>query len=200
MLEVGLAMILLVSSGLLLRSFAKMLEVDPGFEPSHVLTASLSLPAHDYPAQSNVGAFFANLEQRLEAEPGVKSVGFASNIPIVGQRSGRLIAPEGYVKSSGEGWIIASNYLTQGNYFEAMRYCVGSRPLLHCGRCPTWRAPGDHSQPVVGQPLFFGQGPDRNADQGRPRLCFVHAGHDGGWSRGRYQTRSPRRSNRAPDV
>jgi len=39
MLEVGLAMILLVSSGLLLRSFAKMLEVDPGFEPSHVLTA-----------------------------------------------------------------------------------------------------------------------------------------------------------------
>jgi predicted permease len=118
--EVGLAMILLVSSGLLLRSFAKMLEVDPGFEPSHVLTASLSLPAHDYPAQANVGAFFANLEQKLEAEPGVKSVGFASNIPIVGQRSGRLIAPEGYVKSSGEGWIIASNYLTQGNYFEAI--------------------------------------------------------------------------------
>ena len=35
MLEVGLAMVLLVSSGLLLRSFAKMLEVDPGFEPSH---------------------------------------------------------------------------------------------------------------------------------------------------------------------
>jgi putative ABC transport system permease protein len=113
-------MILLVSSGLLLRSFWKMLEVDPGFEPAHVLTASLSLPAHDYPAQSNVDAFFANLGQRLEAEPGVKAVGFASNIPIVGQRSGRLIAPEGYVKSSGEGWIIASNYLTQGNYFEAI--------------------------------------------------------------------------------
>jgi putative ABC transport system permease protein len=121
MLEVGLAMVLLVSSGLLLRSFAKMLEVDPGFEPSHVLTASLSLPAHEYPAQQKVDAFFAELQLRLEAEPGVKSVGFASNIPIVGQRSGRLIAPEGYVKSSGEGWIIASNYLTQGNYFDAIR-------------------------------------------------------------------------------
>jgi putative ABC transport system permease protein len=120
MLEVGLAMILLVSSGLLLRSLAKMLEVDPGFQPSHVLTASLSLPAHDYPAQTNVGAFLANLDQRLAAEPGVESVGFASNIPIVGQRSGRLIAPEGYVKSSGEGFIIASNYLTQGSYFKAM--------------------------------------------------------------------------------
>jgi putative ABC transport system permease protein len=121
MLEVGLAMVLLVSSGLLLRSFAKMLEVDPGFEPSHVLTASLSLPTHDYPTQQKVDAFFANLQQRLEAEPGVKSVGFASNIPIVGQRSGRLIAPEGYVKSPGEGWIIASNYLTQGKYFDATR-------------------------------------------------------------------------------
>jgi putative ABC transport system permease protein len=121
MLEVGLAMVLLVSSGLLLRSFAKMLEVDPGFEPSHVLTASLSLPTHDYPTQQKVDAFFANLQQRLEAVAGVKSVGFASNIPIVGQRSGRLIAPEGYVKSPGEGWIIASNYLTQGKYFDATR-------------------------------------------------------------------------------
>ena len=98
-----------------------MLEVDPGFEPSHVLTASLSLPAHDYPTQQKVDAFFANLQQRLETEPGVKSLGFASNIPIVGQRSGRLIAPEGYVKSPGEGWIIASNYLTQGKYFDATR-------------------------------------------------------------------------------
>ena len=120
-LEVGLAMILLVSSGLMLRSFAEMLEVDPGFEPSHLLTASVSLPAHDYPTQQRVDAFLLELEDRLSVEPGVRSVGFSSNIPIVGQRSGRLIAPEGYVKTSGEGWIIASNYLTQGNYFEATR-------------------------------------------------------------------------------
>src|SRR5471030_3200499 len=91
-LEVGLAMVLLVSSGLLLRRFAKMLEVDPGFEPSHVLTASLALPGVNYPTQQKVNAFFSTLQQRLESEPGVKSVGFASNIPIVGQNSGRLIA------------------------------------------------------------------------------------------------------------
>ena len=120
-LEVGLAVVLLVSSGLLLRSFRKMLEVDPGFESSHVLTASVALPRRDYPAQEKVDAFFATLQQRLESEPGVKSVGFSSNIPIVGQRSGRLIAPEGYIKSPGEGWIIVSNYLTLGNYFDALR-------------------------------------------------------------------------------
>jgi predicted permease len=120
-LEVGLAVVLLVSSGLLLRSFRKMLEVDPGFESSHVLTASVALPRRDYPAQQKVDAFFTTLQQRLESQPGVKSVGFASNIPIVGQRSGRLIAPEGYIKSPGEGWIIVSNYLTLGSYFDAMR-------------------------------------------------------------------------------
>ncbi len=120
-LEVGMAMVLLVSAGLLLRSFAKMLEVDPGFEPAHLLTASLSLPVHDYSTQQKVDDFLTNLQQRLEANPRVKSVGFSSNIPIVGQRSGRLIAPQGYTKSPGEGWIIASNYLTHGNYFEATR-------------------------------------------------------------------------------
>ncbi len=120
-LEVGMAMVLLVSAGLLLRSFAKMLEVDPGFESAHLLTASLSLPVRDYPTQQKVDDFLTNLQQRLEANPQVKSVGFSSNIPIVGQRSGRLIAPQGYTKSPGEGWIIASNYLTQGNYFEAAR-------------------------------------------------------------------------------
>jgi putative ABC transport system permease protein len=120
-LEVGMAMVLLVSAGLLLRSFAKMLEVDPGFQPAHLLTASLALPAHDYPTQQKVDDFLTNLQHRLEANPQVKSVGFSSNIPIVGQRSGRLIAPQGYTQSPGEGWSIASNYLTHGNYFEATR-------------------------------------------------------------------------------
>jgi putative ABC transport system permease protein len=128
MAEVGLAMLLLVASGLLLRSFAKTLAVDPGFEPTHALTASLSLPVHDYPTQQKVNSFFAELQRRLEAVPGVKSVGFASNIPVVGQRSGRLIAPEGYVKATGEGWIIASNYLVEGNYFDAMHIpLIGGR-------------------------------------------------------------------------
>lgn len=157
--EVGMAMVLLVSAGLLLRSFAKMLEVDPGFETSHALTASLSLPAHDYPTQRKVDDFLDELQQRLQADPGVKSVGFASNIPIVGQRSGRLIAPEGYIKSPGEGWIIASNYLTQGNYFEATRI-----PLLR-GRyfTPPDDAPGAPLVTVISQSLahryFHGKNP-----------------------------------------
>jgi putative ABC transport system permease protein len=120
-LEIALAMLLLVASGLLLRSFAKMLETDPGFQPQHVLTASLSLPTHDYPTQERVDEFYAELQRKIEPVPGVVSVGFSSNIPIVGQNGGRLITPEGHVRVSGEGFLIASTYLVQGNYFQALK-------------------------------------------------------------------------------
>jgi predicted permease len=60
------------------------------------------------------------LQRRIEALPAVKTVGFSDNIPIVGQRSGRLVAPEGYIHHAGAGWLIASNYLVQGQYFQAL--------------------------------------------------------------------------------
>jgi putative ABC transport system permease protein len=118
--EIALAMLLLVASGLLLRSFRKMLETDPGFQPQHVLTASLSLPRHDYPTQQKVDEFYAELQRRIETVPGVQHVGFSSNIPIVGQNGGRMITPQGYVRSAGAGFLIASTYLVHGNYFQAL--------------------------------------------------------------------------------
>ena len=118
--EIALAMVLLVGSGLFLRSLARMLSVDPGFEPAHALKASLSLPVYEYSTQQKVDDFLDQLQSRLESLPGAKSAGFSSNIPVVGQNSGRLIAPEGYIKKSGEGWIVASNYLVHASYFEAM--------------------------------------------------------------------------------
>ena len=124
--EVALATLLLVASGLLLRSFAKMLETDPGFQPQHVLTASLSLPKHDYPTQQKVDQFYTELQGRIEALPGVRVVGFSSNLPIVGQNGGRLITPQGHVRSKDEGWPIVSTYLVQGNYFQALDI-----PLIH---------------------------------------------------------------------
>lgn len=118
--EVALATLLLVASGLLLRSFARMLATNPGFHPQHVLTASLALPVHDYPTQQKVDDFYRALQQKLSTLPGVKAISFSSNIPIVGSNSGRLIAPEGYVPSPGEGMLITSNYLVQGDYFPAL--------------------------------------------------------------------------------
>jgi predicted permease len=119
--EVALAMLLLVASGLLLRSFQKMLATNPGFEPQHVLTASLTLPEHDYPAQEKVDAFYRNLLLQAGSLPQVRSVGAASNIPIIGINSDRNFVPEGYSSRDGRTWLSVSNYFVLGDYFRAMR-------------------------------------------------------------------------------
>jgi len=119
--EAALAMVLLVGAGLLLHSFAKMLATDPGIETTHVMTASLALPKQDYPTQERVNAFYGELQRQLQAMPGVRAVGFSSNIPVIGRNSSRLFTPQGYVRKPNEGWSLASNYLVAGNYFDALR-------------------------------------------------------------------------------
>lgn len=120
-IETALAMLLLVASSLLLRSFEKMLETDPGFQPEHVLTASLTLPDHAYPTQPKVDAFYKELLGQLVAIPQVRSVGAATNIPVVGIGSDRSLVPEGYAPREGRRWLSGSNYFVLGDYFGAMR-------------------------------------------------------------------------------
>jgi putative ABC transport system permease protein len=121
MLEIALAMLLLVASGLVLRSFAEMLATDPGFEPKHVLTASLTLPEQDYPTQRKVNAFYRNLLDQITALPEVRSAGAATNIPVIGINSDRNFVPEGYAPQNGRTWLSVSNYFVLGDYFNAMR-------------------------------------------------------------------------------
>ncbi|HTV82983.1 MAG TPA: ABC transporter permease [Acidobacteriaceae bacterium] len=118
--EMALAMLLLVGAGLLLRSFARMTETDPGFQPEKTVTAYLALPSQGYPTQQKVDDFFRDLGQRLAALPGVKVAGFGSNIPVIGRNSSRLFAAQGYVRKPDEGYSLASNYLTAGEYFQAL--------------------------------------------------------------------------------
>ncbi|MGD0628429.1 MAG: ABC transporter permease [Terracidiphilus sp.] len=120
-LEIALAMLLLVASGLLLRSFQKMLATDPGFEPQHVLTASLTLPEHDYPTQPKVNAFFLELLRQVAALGEVRSAGAATNIPVIGINSDRNFVPEGYAPQNGRAWLSVSNYFVLGDYFRTMR-------------------------------------------------------------------------------
>jgi putative ABC transport system permease protein len=119
-IEVALAMVLLVASGLLLRSFQKMLATDPGFESQRVLTASLTLPEHDYPSEQKVNAFYRDLLQQLSALPQVSSVGAATNIPVIGIASDRAFVPEGYSPRDGHNWLTVSNYFVLGDYFRSM--------------------------------------------------------------------------------
>ncbi|HEY2854763.1 MAG TPA: ABC transporter permease [Gemmatimonadaceae bacterium] len=82
--EVALAVTLLVGAGLLLRSFERLLSVDPGFRPDSVLTFRVSLPARSYESDTAQRMFVDALTPRLEALPGVRQAAVASVLPLDG--------------------------------------------------------------------------------------------------------------------
>jgi len=99
--EVALATVLLAGSGLAIRSFARLLSVDPGFSADHVLTFSVNLPASYDPqpdplrigAPPRVTEFFEQLLSRIEQLPGVKDAGTVSSLPLQGESWGKFFFP-----------------------------------------------------------------------------------------------------------
>ena len=101
--EVGLALVLLVGAGLLLRSFWKLQQTDPGFNSERVLTASLTLPRARYGDGSKVTAFQQQLLERLGALPGVQAVGLTSDLPWTGYDENAGFTIEGKTFPRGQG-------------------------------------------------------------------------------------------------
>jgi predicted permease len=95
--ETALAMVLLFGAGLLLRSFAKLLHEEPGFEAKQVATAAVSLPAARYPKREDASRFFERLRRSLEESPGTVSAAVCSNPPLSGWVNDNLLTIEGYV-------------------------------------------------------------------------------------------------------
>jgi predicted permease len=118
--EIAIALMLLAASGLLLRSFEKMLAVDLGFHPDHVLTASYSLPQKQYSTQPAVDEFNHELIGRLQHLPGVKFVGLTSFLPASGGDSNTVIDAEGYVAPRGAGMNLATQVTVEGDYLQAI--------------------------------------------------------------------------------
>jgi putative ABC transport system permease protein len=88
--EIALSLILLVGSGLLLKSFVLLNAVDLGFETEHVLAAVINLPSIRYATADERLAFFEQLETRVGAIPSVVGVGFANHLPLRGGWGGGL--------------------------------------------------------------------------------------------------------------
>jgi putative ABC transport system permease protein len=82
--EVALSMVLLVGAALLLRSFANVTGIDPGFRPEGVLSFRVSLPQSTYAEDHQRRAFFDALTARLEALPGVRGAGLVQTLPLKG--------------------------------------------------------------------------------------------------------------------
>jgi putative ABC transport system permease protein len=93
--EIALTVVLLAAAGLLLRSYARLLDVDPGFRPEHVLVAETDWSPSKYGDAASRKAFYAGVLERTRAIPGVASAGFVTNPPLTFQGGRAFIAAEG---------------------------------------------------------------------------------------------------------
>jgi putative ABC transport system permease protein len=79
--ELALALILLIGSGLMVKAFWKLQDVDAGMNPNHLLTMRLSLPGVTYKDASAINGFYGGLAARLNGLPGITSAAIASGLP-----------------------------------------------------------------------------------------------------------------------
>jgi len=118
--QVALAMVLMLGSGLLIRSLAHLRSVDPGFDAVGLLATDLELPASEYPDNERRQVFFRTLDQRIRAIPGVEDLAMIDRLPMrtfggntyvypVGERPGA----DEQARTSNERWVMPG-------YFQAM--------------------------------------------------------------------------------
>ncbi len=119
--EVALAVMLLVGAGLLLKSYARVQEVDPGFSTESVLTAQLALPASRYPDPAARAAFWTRLVEATRRLPGVTSAGLTSNVPFNGMVGSGTYRIVGYEPGAGEPLPHGRQEVVGGDYFAAMK-------------------------------------------------------------------------------
>ena len=128
--EVALALLLLIASGLALKSFGQLMRVDRGFDAGHVLSFMVNLP-HSYErpvpdptefgAPPKMAAFFQELLPRIEQLPGVKAAGAVSSLPLTGENWLKFFVPlDRPVPSSMDKVPTAQYRAITGHYFQAL--------------------------------------------------------------------------------
>jgi len=119
--EISMAVVLLVSAGLLMKSLLRVMSVDPGFDTQNLLTMQLALPDKKYHEDPQVIAYTRNLISRLSSLPGVKGVATVSVVPLSGGGNTSLFDLEGFPKASGGAEYEANTRTISPNYFDVMR-------------------------------------------------------------------------------
>ncbi|MEO8434817.1 MAG: ABC transporter permease [Pyrinomonadaceae bacterium] len=118
--EVALSLILLVSAGLLIRTFLVLLKTNPGFNPQNVLTMGLSLPGAKYKEESQRAAFYQDLVRKVAALPGVESAAAITNLPLGGSNSSNPFLIEGMPDPPPGQEFVGRNRACTPDYFHTM--------------------------------------------------------------------------------
>jgi len=119
--ETAAALMLLVGAGLLIKSFGRLLDVNPGFSSERVLTASVALPANRYPDAATRSAFWARLLEKVRAVPGVTAAGLTSNLPLSGNVSSGSYSIVGYTPGPSEPAPHGRQEVVGGDYFRTLQ-------------------------------------------------------------------------------
>ena len=118
--EVALSLVLLVGAGLMIRSFAKLNDVDPGFKPGQVLTLGVSLLRVKYPEDEKVAQTFSQILDAAASAPGVVSVGAISALPVTGSNTSDSFTIEGRPPIAKEAEPSTEYLVITPRYFESM--------------------------------------------------------------------------------
>jgi predicted permease len=118
--QVALALVLLVGAGLLLKSLTRMAQVDPGFDSTGVMTASVQLPERQYDSDEKQAAFYRAVEEKLAALPGTSSAAMVVALPFTGFTPSSSFSIEARPTGPGDpGPHSDLNWITP-EYFQAM--------------------------------------------------------------------------------
>jgi putative ABC transport system permease protein len=114
--QVALSLVLVIAAGLLVRSFRHMLEADPGFDASQVVTFELPVPSAKYEDLPSLIRLYRNVQTQLQCVPGVRSAGFASLVPMGGSSDAAMIRIQDHPKAND-----AANYaVVSPGYFKTI--------------------------------------------------------------------------------
>jgi putative ABC transport system permease protein len=118
--EVALSLVLLVGAGLMIRSFARLNQVDPGFSPAGVLTLGVTLLNSKYPKDEQVAQLYSQILERAATTPGVLSVGAISDLPLSGSNTSDNFTIEGRPAIAKEAEPLTEYRVVTPRYFETM--------------------------------------------------------------------------------
>jgi len=157
-LQVAISLVLLVGSGLMVRSFSSLAAIDPGFDAANVLTFQLALNTNDHEGPEAPPAFIQRALDEIGSMPGVRSVGVSTSVPLSGNASGQGFSIEDHpLEPEALPPVHFFKHASPG-YFETMRIPLASGRTFE-------RA--DHEDPrasvVVNQAFAQLYWPDENA-------------------------------------
>ncbi|HXE30693.1 MAG TPA: ABC transporter permease [Terriglobales bacterium] len=118
--QIALALVVVISTGLLARTLVRLLQVDPGFQAAHALTFQLTLPGEQYPDQAHIVRVYQNVLERLRALPGVRAAGVTETVPMDGATESTTIRMSDHPATSSMDIPVANYTMVSPGYFAAV--------------------------------------------------------------------------------